>query len=197
MKDFLLNVLNLILCNEYMGCVNLNIPERVGLVFDAYKIASMDTLNYNECFREICKENKCRNYGKVWTCPPAVKSIPEIKSELKKYENFLIFYQVYQLRKEIDFRYMLRGYSDFQYKVSHFKKELIESGYDFIITGAGGCRLCERCTYLDNEPCRRPNESVIATEAFGINLSKLMKDNNLPYDAGPRTVTFIGTLFYN
>ncbi|MFC1532843.1 DUF2284 domain-containing protein [Thermodesulfobacteriota bacterium] len=62
----------------------------------------------------------------------------------------------------------------------------------FKILGAGGCSQCKQYTYIDEEPCRRPDDALVSLEACGIDVIRLMKDNGLKYYNGKNTVTYIG-----
>ena len=54
----------------------------------------------------------------------------------------------------------MEGGKDFTTRLLKLKKELATSG-DFLLLGAGGCNLCERCTYPEGKPCRRPDDAII------------------------------------
>jgi predicted metal-binding protein len=60
-----------------------------------------------------------------------------------------------------------------------------------ILLGAGGCRRCETCTWPD-APCRFPEKMLSSMEAFGMVVSDVCRDNNLPYYYGPNTLTYTG-----
>jgi predicted metal-binding protein len=66
-----------------------------------------------------------------------------------------------------------------------------------MLLGAGSCQLCPSCSYVDGEPCRRPDDMIVSLEACGINVMSLMKVNNLPYYGGKNTVTYIGGLAFD
>lgn len=89
---------------------------------------------------------------------------------------------------------MMAGVDDFTDKLLKLQMEL-KGGERYLFLGAGGCRLCKKCTY-PNEPCRRPEEAIVSAEAYGIDVMKLMRDNQLKYNNGPNTVTYIGGMLY-
>ena len=57
--------------------------------------------------------------------------------------------------------------------------------------------MCNPCAYVNGEPCRNPDDAIIAVEACGIDVMGLMKDHGLKYYNGKNTVTFIGGILYN
>ena len=60
---------------------------------------------------------------------------------------------------------------------------------------AGGCRLCERCAKLDDEPCRMPDKAMTSLEACGVDVYNTTKKTELKYINGQNTVTFFGAVF--
>ena len=60
---------------------------------------------------------------------------------------------------------------------------------------AGGCRLCERCAKLDDEPCRMPDKAMTSLEACGVDVYNTTKKTDLKYINGQNTVTFFGAVF--
>lgn len=144
--------------------------------------------------RKMCQKNTCGHYGRNWTCPPALPELEEVKKEFERYGHFALIYQVYPLRHNMDMKGMLEALADFQEKLVSLKKAL-KGKKDILVLGAGGCGLCPRCTYPE-KPCRRPGDAVVSLEAYGIDVVKLMRENNLPYYNGPNTVTYIGGVMY-
>jgi len=71
------------------------------------------------------------------------------------------------------------------------------TGSGHILLGAGSCLLCPQCSYVDGEVCRRPGDMIVSLEACGIDVMRLMKDNELPYYGGPNTVTYIGGVAFS
>lgn len=165
--------------------------------FDHSKIIPASNVSFGNEVRELCEQNACGKFGKSWTCPPAVGSLEELHARLKGFNQFIIFYEVYALEDSFDWEGMMNGVKDFQSKIFKLKKQIKEENADFIVLGAGACQVCEVCTYLEQKPCRFPDDAMYSVESFGIDAMKLMKDNGLNYNNGPNTVTYIGGLFYS
>jgi predicted metal-binding protein len=51
----------------------------------------------------MCEQNKCGQYGKNWTCPPAVQSVDAFRREMASYDTGLILCQVYSLKSIPEF----------------------------------------------------------------------------------------------
>lgn len=166
--------------------------------FDHMKAISTAAITLSPEVRKLCEQNKCGNYGKSWTCPPAVQPIAYFQEKIAEFDTFLVLYQVYNVKNSFDWRGMMAGGSDFKDRILALKKEIVSELPDlnFLIMGAGGCHLCDPCTYPTGEPCRNPDDAIVSVEASGIDVMKLMKDNGLKYYNGKNTVTFIGGIFF-
>lgn len=175
-----------------------SIIELVRSHFEQVKAVTAKDVTLSEEVRNLCAQNKCGQYGRNWTCPPAVKSVDEFREEIASFDTVLILYRVYDVESSFDWQGMMTAGKDFKGRLLALKKEIAAAGdVDFVLLGAGGCHVCERCTYPDNEPCRRPEEAVIPVEACGIDVMALMKDNGLKYYHGQNTVTYIGAVLYS
>jgi predicted metal-binding protein len=140
-----------------------------------------------ERIRAFCRENKCGNYGRNYTCPPAAGTIEEIKAKLNHYRyGFLIRYT-----RDIDIKGdregVIRTQIDFQHKIlkiEEFLKERGETGVWGLI--GGNCRLCPVCRAGTGEPCPFPEKARMSLEAIGIDvlglLAKLGLDNRFHAD---------------
>jgi predicted metal-binding protein len=174
------------------------LSEVVGRHFDNFKEISADRITLSDDVRKLCEQNKCGQYGKNWTCPPAIKSVDEFRKDFASFDTFLIVYKVYCVKSSFDWRGMMAGGTDFKDRLYDLKQEISVAlpKLRFLLLGAGGCHLCERCAYMDGEPCRQPEDAMISLEACGIDVMSLMKDNGLKYYHGKNTVTFIGGILY-
>ena len=148
--------------------------------------------------RKLCEQNSCGQYGKNWTCPPAVQSIDDFRRQMAPYDTFLVVYQVYGIKTSLDWNGMMAGGVNFRERLLALKHEVeaAEPQRDFLVLGAGGCHLCDPCAYVTGEPCRNPDDAVVSLEACGIDVMGLMRENGLKYYNGKNTVTFIGGVLY-
>ena len=61
---------------------------------------------------------------------------------------------------------------------------------------AGGCTLCRRCTYPD-KPCRFPTKRLSSMEAYGLLVSDVCIKSGLPYNHGPKTITYTSCILFD
>ena len=60
-----------------------------------------------------------------------------------------------------------------------------------LVLGAGGCNRCKKCTYPD-QPCRFPDKQLSSMESYGMVVNEVCKKNNIPYNYGKDTMTYVG-----
>lgn len=130
-----------------------------------------------EKFEGFCKQ--CKNYGKVWSCPPYDFSVKEY---LDKYKNIyivgikLIFDE--ETLSTINTKEKISSYTT---KTLHFMKNKImyemlnlEKLYpNSISLSAGGCNLCEICSKLNNKSCLHPDLMRYSLESLGFDVGKI------------------------
>lgn len=139
-----------------------------------------------------CEKNYCGKYNTCWTCPPALGDLDSLKKKYEKYKKALVFTTKSLLEDSFDFEGMMTA------RAEHDKTQnvIVDSlGLeDCTLLGAGGCTICEKCTYPD-APCRFPEKVITSVEANGINVVELAKTANINYYNGENTVTYFSVYF--
>ena len=64
------------------------------------------------------------------------------------------------------------------------------------ILSTEACTVCERCAWLDGEPCRLPDKMHPCVESHGINLIPTLENNGIEFQFGANVVTWVSLLFY-
>lgn len=159
-------------------------------------IVPVDKIKFEVSFRDMCKSNACGMYGKSWMCPPYVGEIEELIQKAKAYDFAVVFQTIDDLEDSYDFEGMMAAGAKMNKLLRSVKKELdSRNDREFLLLGAGGCRVCERCAKLEEKPCRFPNEALASLEAYGVNVSLLAKSAGMKYINGVNTVTYFGAVF--
>ena len=65
------------------------------------------------------------------------------------------------------------------------------------ILSTEACAICERCAYLDGQPCRFPEKMHPCVESHGINVIPAMESQGIPFISGENVVTWVSLLFFN
>ena len=165
------------------------VDEAIALGFSHAHLAEVKPLKSLDAVREMCASGKCQIYGKCWTCPPACGTIEECSERMHKYDWGVLLQTTAELEDSMDFEGMMDGEQRQKENCYKFAEMLSERYEDILPLSSGGCRLCKECTYPD-APCRFPKKALSSMEAYGLLVSDVCKDNDLPYYYGPNTVTY-------
>lgn len=141
--------------------------------------------------RDACATNTCGVYGKSWACPPACGELEECSARIHAFKKGIIFQTTQELEDSFDFEGLEELGEKFGKSVIKFNKAIKEQYPGCMVLSAGTCTLCKECTYPD-EPCRMPDKRLSSIEAYGMTVNEVCKANNLTYNYGPNTMTYIG-----
>jgi predicted metal-binding protein len=174
---------------------------RDALACSASHAAVIDTraIIFDEAFRKACERNACGKYNTNWMGPPAIGPIQELMQKVRKFRRGLLFQTVHTISSSFDMKGMIEG-AKVHERVFRDLLKTIRRKYAFgkmLALNAGCCRVCERCAFLDNEPCRHPDEAVSSVEAYGIDAMALQKQAGIPYYSGKNTVTYVGLILFS
>ncbi len=162
--------------------------------FDLAAPCDVSTLNPTVQVREMCRADKCHAYGKNWTCPPHCGTIEECAQKIRKYQNAMLLQTVGHMVKDID----SRCYRETEKRhIDNFMKlaEAIRHNYpNALCLGAGGCRICKKCAYP--ELCRFPEKAYSSMEGYGLFVTQVCRDNQVPYHYGERTITYSACVLF-
>ena len=160
-----------------------------------YKVIGTDAIPFSPAVVEACARNACGMYGKRWTCPPGVGTLPELERKIKAYPFAAVFTCKYEIEDSFDFEGMRVGQHKAKQVFSAVTDEMRAAGETFLALGNEGCSLCETCTYPD-APCRFPDRALPSVEACGINVMQLAKEIGVRYNNGPNTVTYFSMILF-
>ncbi len=150
---------------------------------------AMDSLEFREEVRSMCAEDRCKSYGKSWSCPPAVGSVERAGERAGAYSRGIIVQTAGALKDSFD----MDGTAAIMQRHRKSFDTLIRQIRCFypgcLPMGAGACRLCRSCTYPDR-PCRHPDRMVSSMEAYGLLVSDVAIRSGLKYYYGENTMCF-------
>jgi predicted metal-binding protein len=150
-----------------------------------------DTIRVREEVRDACAVNKCKAFDANWACPPACGTLAECESKLRKFKKGVLVQTTGTLEDSLDYESMEQTGMEHRQHLEAFTDKIRRLFPSCLILGAGGCRRCETCTWPE-DPCRFPEKMHSSMEAFGMVVSDVCRDNNLPYYYGPNTLTYTG-----
>lgn len=152
---------------------------------------SPEEIRTTGAFRISCEMNMCGQYGRSWSCPPALASIEELREQILQFGSGLVFQADYPFADAFDYEAMEAGALAFYGLCRCIETGLRGLSPDILVLGAGSCRECRRCTYPD-APCVRPQGPVLSLEAYGVDVTALCDTAGLPYAYTTEVVPYTG-----
>jgi predicted metal-binding protein len=162
-------------------------------------ILDVAQIQFHEDFRKACEKNYCRKYDACWVGPPAIGPISVLKQQVLQFRRGLLFQTVHSLASNFDFKGMMaagRSHDKIFLDLVDRARQTYPSD-TFLPLNKGCCSICERCAYLDKEPCRHPSQAAPSVEAYGMNVIALQKSAGVPYYHGKNKVCFVGMILFN
>jgi predicted metal-binding protein len=173
----------------------------IALQSNASHAAVLDTstIEFHEDFRKACEKNTCKKYGTSWMGPPAIGPISVLIKRAAGYRHGLLFQTLHRVASSFDMKGMLEAAGVHETVFRNLLKGIRGKypGENLLPLNAGCCSICPTCAYLDDEPCRNPDQAVSSVEAYGINVIGLQKSAGLPPYGGKNTVTYVGLILFN
>lgn len=162
--------------------------------FDVAAPCKIETLKPMPQIRDMCAADRCMAYGKNWTCPPHCGTIEECAARIQAYRHGILLQTVGHMKKRID----TRGYRETEERhlalFQAFVKEIRQEYPEALALGAGGCRICKQCAYP--ERCRFPEQATSSMEGYGLFVTQVCKDNNVPYYYGEKTIAYSACILF-
>lgn len=139
--------------------------------------------------RNMCSADRCRSYGKSWSCPPACGSIEYAARRISQYRRGLIVQTTGELEDEFDLQAIAAIEARHKKAFLNLARQARLLFPGCLPLSSGTCSLCRKCTYPDR-PCRFPGKRLSSMEAYGLLVSDVCQKSGLPYYYGPKTITF-------
>jgi predicted metal-binding protein len=177
--------------------MNLELLDQQLSQLPLYIYAHVDPagLEFSQRIRWIC-EHECPMYGKTWACPPGVGEVSACEKKCRSYKNCLLISTITEVEdiSNIDAALATRGDHE---DVTNTVAELLRSqGAEPYVLSTEACAICERCAYLDGEPCRFPEKMHPCVESHGINLIPTLESIGIEFQYGENVVTWVSLLLY-
>ena len=149
------------------------------------------TLEIRSEVRDMCREDRCRCYGKNWMCPPHCGTLEDNAVLVAGYREGIIVQTTGELDDDFDYDGMLEAEERQRRLFAAFRDELAAEYPGLLPLGNGACKICGSCCCPDF-PCRHPDRAISSMEAFGLLVSDVCERNGLAYVYAPRAITFTG-----
>lgn len=166
----------------------------IDLGVDIYEIG-IEKIIPKQSIRLKCAIPLCEYYGVCKVCPPNIPPLNEFREALQYYSQaLLVVYREkivsinkYQDNHDAELR-LSAAVADLEFKA------LKEGYYQALGLQVGGCKLCEQCS-PPGERCRHPYKARPSPTGFGLDLTELAMEANVPLEWPPvEYVSFMGLL---
>ena len=161
-----------------------------------YTYIDPKALDFSDRIRYICKA-ECPMYGKTWACPPGVGTVPECKAKCLQYNACLLIGTITEVVGEPSMEQSLATRPEHEALTNQVRELFREQGIEPYILSTEACAACERCAYLDGQPCRLPERMHPCLESHGINIIPTLEENGLDFIFGLDVITWYSMLFFN
>lgn len=164
--------------------------------FETVKELPVKSIVTSHDLRKCCDANMCGKFGACWTCPPAIAPFEECVSKISEYDMGVLIHQSYELEDEYDYEGMFDAAKEFDlaFRTAYYKLREMKEFEGMYALSAGGCNICEKCTYPD-EPCRFPDKILSSLESHGIYVLDLAKKCDVKYRKSPKHIDYYGMFF--
>lgn len=163
--------------------------------FDHAAPIAQGSLVAYDSVRDMCKENRCGQYGACWICPPCCGTIEACQARMDAYPGGLLVQTVGQIEDSFDYTGMRQIELRHQALFEQFDAYLKRRRPNVLALGAGACHICSACACPD-APCRFPERALSSMEAYGLLVLEVCKRNGLAYYYGPERIAFIGCYLF-
>ena len=162
-----------------------------------YFYGSIDpkTLEFSERIRYICGA-ECPMCNKTWACPPAVGAVTECKNRCLQYENCLMIGTITEVADIANLEETLATRPAHEEVTNQVRELFRAEGVEPYILSTEACSICDRCAWLDGQPCRHPDRMHPCVESHGINLIPTLEENGLEFQYGDNIVTWYSLFFF-
>ena len=163
-----------------------------------YVYADVDpkSLEFSERIRYICQA-ECPMYNKTWACPPAVGTVDQCHCKCLSYQNCLLIGTISQVEGEYCMEKSLATRPEHEALTNQIRQFFRDQGIEPYILSTEACAVCERCAWLDGQPCRYPERMHPCLESHGINIIPTLESLGLEFNFAADVITWYSLLFFN
>lgn len=151
-------------------------------------------LNFYPNVRTIC-EKECPQYGKSWSCPPAVGTLEECKARCTNYKHAFIFSTLSEVGDIQNMDETLAARGEHIQIVNAIKKNVFAKEDDILILTAESCAVCDTCAY-PGEPCRHMDRMYPCIESQTIIVTEICEKYGLSFYNGYNVITWFCLILY-
>ncbi|HHV27594.1 MAG TPA: DUF2284 domain-containing protein [Tissierellia bacterium] len=150
----------------------------------------------DEKVRQYCKDNRCGEYNRNFTCPPDVGKIDDFKNRLKEFNSCIIVLTRHKIINKEDREEYFKPAKNLHKILLDIEKKGKELGFEkSIALIAGNCKICTPCKkMIGYKECPYPELSRPSSESLGIDVIKTVAKKGLEIEFKDDEVTWVGMI---
>ncbi len=160
-----------------------------------YSFIDPKGLEFSSRIRYICGA-ECPMYNKTWACPPAVGEVAQCQERCARYDRCLMIGTIAEVQDIANIEETLATRPAHEEVTNTVRDLFRQQGVEPYVLSTEACDICERCAWLDGQPCRHPDRMHPCVESHGINLIPTLEQNGLTFQYGENIVTWYSLLFF-
>ena len=157
---------------------------------------NMAALTIRSEVRDMCAWDRCRSYGKNWSCPPACGTLEVCAQRISAYSRGILVQTTGEMEDDFDAQSIGDTYLRHKTAFEALARQTRALYPGCLPLTAGACMLCRKCTYPDR-PCRFPGKRLSSMEAFGLLVSDVCVQSGVKYNHGPKTITYTSCVLFD
>lgn len=159
-----------------------------------YAFIDPKDIAFLEQVRYIC-ETECPQYGKSWSCPPAVGTVPECQKRCSIFTGGFLFTTIAEVNDIANMEETLATRMEHEEITRHIRDLFKEQCEEIQVLSTESCSVCETCAYPD-APCRFPDKMFPCIESYGILVTDLAEKYGISFMNGSNVVTWFSLILY-
>jgi len=159
-----------------------------------YAFIKTEDISFLEQVRYICK-TECPQYGKSWSCPPAVGTVEECRERCSRFREGFVFTTVAEVEDITNMEATLATRMEHE-EITRQVRDLFQRECEEVLTlSTESCGICKHCSYPD-APCRHPERMFPCVESYGILVTDLAERYGITFLNGSNVATWFSLILY-
>lgn len=159
-----------------------------------YAFIDPKDISFLDQVRYIC-ETECPQYGKSWSCPPAVGTVQECMEKCSRYSGGFVFTTISEVTDIANMEETLATRMEHEEITRKIRDLFLEQCEEVQVLSTESCAVCEKCAYPD-APCRFPDKMFPCIESYGILVTDLAEKYGISFLNGVNIVTWFSLILY-
>jgi predicted metal-binding protein len=118
-------------------------------------------------------------------------------AKVRSYSKVLIFRSEYKIGQWYEYELVEETIRKHQANVRRIRDLIPKDIGDHLLLSGGGCVYCKECAYVKREPCRHPDIAIPPIEAYGVDIFRFTKKNNIKYGSPEGEMYYFGMILFN